>query len=106
MEKICKLCGEVLPEGVDELQHHAFKKMCLNCAFAQSGDDPETYLCGNEDNKKLVEKKMLEAAQTVSEAYKVNSLNIAPLPLKKVTGKCKQWVLSDEVLKTLPNLFN
>jgi hypothetical protein len=108
MEKYCKFCGETLPEGVESsVQHHQFKKMCINCAYAQKvGAENEEYLCTNETNKEMVVKKMIEAANSVTEAYKVDTFDIQPLPLKKITGKCKQWVLSDEVKEDLINLFN
>ena len=81
-----------------------FSCSLLNCAFAQDNGE-NVYLCTNEENKNTVKKRMLDAAAGVSEAYKVTDFDISPLPLKKVTGKCKQWVLNEEVLNSLAELF-
>lgn len=100
---ICVFCGEDLEEGKTSLEHHQFKKMCVNCQHCEmvSGG----YVCQNEENKNTVLTKMKEAASAVTEAYKLINMDIAPLPLKKPKSKCKYWTLSGEVKKRFEELF-
>ena len=101
---ICIFCGEELEEGKTSLEHHQFKKMCVNCQHCEmvSGG----YVCQNEENKKTVLTKMKDAASAITEAYKLVNIEISPLPLKKPKGKCKYWSLSEEVKQRMESLFN
>jgi hypothetical protein len=103
MENLCVFCGEKLNEGMSPIEHHEFKKMCLNCTCCKLED--ENYFCENEDNKTTVLNKMKEAASAVTESYKLVNMDIAPLPLKKPTSKCKHWQLNDDVRSKLEELF-
>ena len=108
MDNYCILCGEVLDDGILTFQHHQFKKMCLNCAYAEHtvpGDTASDLICKNEDNKKLFIEKMKEAANAITESYSVDNIEISPLPIKKPTRKCKQWVLNENVKNSLVDLF-
>lgn len=101
---ICVFCGEDLEAGTTPLEHHQFKKMCVNCQHCEmvSGG----YVCQNEENKNTVLTKMKEAASAITEAYKLVNIEISPLPLKKPKGKCKYWTLSEEVKQRMESLFN
>ena len=101
---ICVFCGEELEAEKTSLEHHQFKKMCVNCQHCEmvSGG----YVCQNEENKNTVLTKMKDAASAITEAYKLVNIEISPLPLKKPKGKCKYWTLSEEVKKRMESLFN
>ena len=102
-EQFCVFCGEELTEGITSLEHHNFKKMCVNCKHCEMVANG--YVCQNEDNKNTVLNKMKDAATAITEAYKLVNIEIAPLPLKKPKGKCKYWSLSEEVKQRMEQLF-
>lgn len=96
---ICVFCGEDLGNEYTSLEHHSFKKMCVNCQHCEMVADG--YVCQNEENKNTV----LTKASAITEAYKLVNIEISPLPLKKPKGKCKYWTLSEEVQNQLIQLF-
>lgn len=100
---ICVFCGEDLETGQNPLEHHQFKKMCVNCQHCEMV--PGGYVCQNEENKNTVLTKMKDAASAITEAYKLVNIEISPLPLKKPKGKCKYWTLSEEVKQRMETLF-
>lgn len=100
---ICVFCGEDLEEGKTPIEHHQFKKMCVNCQHCEMVAGG--YVCQNEDNKATVLNKMKEAASAITEAYRLVNIEISPLPLKKPKGKCKYWTLSEEVKQRMETLF-
>jgi L-asparaginase II len=101
---ICVFCGEDLENEHTSLEHHSFKKMCVNCQHCEMVTDG--YVCQNEENKNTVLTKMKDAASAITEAYKLVNIEISPLPLKKPKGKCKYWSLSEEVKQRMESLFN
>ena len=102
-ENFCVFCGEDLEEGKTSLEHHQFKRMCVNCTHCEMVSNG--YVCQNEENKNTVLTKMKEAASAITEAYKLVNIEISPLPLKKPKGKCKYWTLSEEVKQRMETLF-
>lgn len=102
---ICVFCGEDLETGQTSLEHHQFKKMCVNCQHCEMVSSGR-YVCQNEENKNTVLTKMKDAASAITEAYKLVNIEISPLPLKKPKGKCKYWTLSEEVKQRMESLFN
>jgi hypothetical protein len=93
----CPLCGFELVEGKCPNAEIHLKPMCLNCYFGYVNEDGKL-VCGNEDNKKKMIEKMV-AAMGDSYELDINSVVLKPLPIKDCTKKCKQWVLSDNVIK-------
>ena len=109
MEKYCVFCGENTVDGVCP-NGHLFKKMCLNCAHMgekTTDEEGNVLVCENEDNLNAAKEKILGAATSESGGYKIKNISfeLEPLPLKKPTAKCKNWVLSDAVLKQMTELF-
>lgn len=104
-EKFCKFCGTPLNEKEQCPNNHVFKKMCLNCGYLATIDG--NMVCSNTENMEFARKRVIEAAKEAAAGYSITTLNIdlSPLPLKKPTAKCKEWVLSDLVLTTIKNSF-
>lgn len=103
--KYCALCGtEVNAEG--ELAcNHTHKKMCVNCQHCTE-DENGNLVCSNENNLKTVKEKMLEAAKAASTSYEIVDFNIKPLPLKKPTICCGNWVINTALIDEFVESFN
>lgn len=103
--KFCVLCGEALNEEGNCPKEHVFKKMCINCAWLNTVDGNQ--VCTNSKNMENARKKILDAARNAAEGYSISNLklDLNPLPLKKPTLKCGEWLLSELVLTNIKNSF-
>ena len=94
-EKFNPITGEVL-SGTEEQPQ--FKEMCLNCAFY----DSEKHVCNNEANANAMLSKLKESLN----GYEIKNIELAPLPLKKINSKCKNWSFSlDSVIESLTEIY-
>lgn len=106
IEDYCFLCGEVKGDNGCP-QEHNFKKMCLNCSSMLLNEEGEP-ICNNKANMEKKRASIEEAIKNASTGYTVNDLtfNLKPLALKKVTSKCGEWDLNDEVLNAIKEMFH
>lgn len=90
----CIFCGETLNEqGICPNAAQHFKPMCINCQFCTCHEDG--CICNNEDNKNDAVQKLI---QTYEGGYKITSVELAPIPLKDPTKKCKRHQLNTTTL--------
>lgn len=104
MVKLCAYCGiEMGEDGKCINAHNTNKKMCVNCQYVQFND--EGYFCAHDGNMADAKAKMIEAANSVSNGFPF-TIEVSPLPLKKPTLKCGNWVLSENIVYEFKNSFN
>lgn len=56
---------------------------------------------------KMLEKKIIEAANSAAGCYSIDNINfdIKPLPLKRPTGKCTLWELNKDIVNEFIKSF-
>lgn len=95
----CVLCGAPQEEGA--VCEHKFKKMCLNCASLGTNEKGEL-VCVNEKNLMTALEKVKSA---VPQGFALDELKLSPIPLKKTTARCGEWVISTETFEYVMSLF-
>lgn len=88
MENLCILCGANKEQAPCE---HNFKKMCLNCFYNVDG------CCSNNENAEAMIRKLTE---TVGTSYKIEHIELKPLPLKNPEKKCGKWSANTDRILT------
>lgn len=90
----CIICGQDLNENniCPNAELH-YKPMCLNCKFCESNSDK--LICNNEENKQDAVNKIKKSFEG---GYEIVDINLAPLPLKEPTRKCKRHCLNVDLL--------
>ena len=92
----CVFCGEPLNEqGVCPNMAQHFKPMCLNCVYCSTNSTDGECICLNEDNKSDAVQKIKASLDC---GYEIVGLELAPLPLKEPSRKCKRHNLNTDVL--------
>lgn len=98
MDKICKLTGVALTEGVE----CPIKKMCLNCASLVEKEDG-SFACKNEAVMEKGKEKILAA---VPEGFEIDSIVLKPMNLKNPLKKCGCYSVDMEsVLSEIKAIF-
>jgi len=98
----CIFCGAELVDGVCPNASQHFKPMCVNCTSCTSTEDG--LVCSNETNMNNALEKIKTALPS---GYVIKTLELAPVPLKDSTKKCKCWSLNEtKMLNTLKSQFN
>ena len=103
----CVFCGESLNEqGLCPNMTQHFRPMCLNCTYCslhhsiEDGSD-NSCVCLNEDNKTDAIQKI---KSSFDGGYEIVGIDLAPLPLKEPTRKCKRYKLhSNAIVWTIEN---
>ena len=102
-KKLCRYCGiELGEDGRCINGHNINKKMCVNCQHVCYTEDG--YFCAHEGNMADAKAKMVEAANSVSNGFPF-TIEVSPLPLKKPSLKCGNWVLNNELIKEFEESF-
>lgn len=90
----CVFCGEILNEqGICPNAAQHFKPMCLNCIHCSCHEDG--CICDNDENRNDAVQKLI---QSYEGGYKITSVELAPIPLKDPTKKCKRHQLDTTTL--------
>lgn len=105
----CIFCGEQLNEqGLCPNMAQHFKPMCLNCKYCSfhntiSEEPDNSCVCLNEDNKTDAIQKI---KASFDGGYEIVGIDLAPLPLKEPTRKCKRYELhSNAVILSIESII-
>jgi hypothetical protein len=98
----CVFCGEILNEqGICPNAAQHFKPMCLNCIYCSCHEDG--CICDNDENRNDAVQKLI---QSYEGGYKITSVELAPIPLKDPTKKCKRYELDClEIIEQMSKMY-
>lgn len=110
MDKICNLCGFPLNEEGKCSVNHNLKRMCLNCGncgtISENGEDK--LVCTSSVNMQKAKDRALAAIKESIAGYElatIPEIDIKPVPLRKPTSKCDQWLLSEDIKDSIESYF-